>query len=99
VTVHTPEHASVNLIVPPNGSIDYDVVAPKISVAYEQVTYEFLLTGPFNFSIVDFPVIVVNYGIIQIFNFSVQLLMIFAAISVALVAIVISRRRRSNKKN
>jgi len=102
VNVFTPEHTMDNFIVPANGSINYDVIAPKISVAYEQVTYEFWLSGPNSsgqyVTLADCGVIVVNYGFVQIFSFSVELLIMFAAIIVALVAIVVVRRRRGGKR-
>jgi hypothetical protein len=99
-----PINVSVNeadiLIVPPKSGVDYDVIAPNISVPYEQVTYKFSVTAsgyilPKN---VDFPVLVLNSSFIQIFDLILPILVTIAAIVVALTAIVIVRRRRRHEK-
>ena len=85
--------------IPPNRSADYDVIAPYISVPYEQVTYQFWLVGPDGYeSIVNFTVLVLNSNFVQIFNMAIPLLLTVIAIIVVLIAIVVVRRRRGNKK-
>jgi hypothetical protein len=90
------------LSVAPKSGVDYDVIAPYISVPYEQVTYEFSVAasgGSFLPESVDFPVLVLNSSFTQIFNMIIPILVTVAAIAVALVAIVLARRRRRQKKN
>jgi hypothetical protein len=89
---------SDRMIVPPNGSVNYNVVAPRISGIFEQVTYEFALTGPSNASLVNFPVIVVNSFLVQIFNLLIPILLIIIGTVVVSFAIVTMRRRRKLKK-
>jgi hypothetical protein len=86
--------------VPPYGSIDYDVIAPRVSGVYEQVHYQFAITGQSNASLVDFPVIVINSLFVQIFNpLTTVLLITIAIVIIAVVtATVIIGRRRSPKK-
>ena len=89
---------SERIIVPPNSSINYNVIAPKISGIYEQVTYEFALTGPTNATLVSLPVIVVNSFFVQIFNPLIPILLIIIGVVTVSVVIVIMRRRRSPEK-
>jgi hypothetical protein len=87
------------LSVPAEGWVDYDVIAPHISVPYEQVTYRFLLQGadspPKN---VDFTVLLLNSTFAQIFDLAVPILVIIAAIVVALATIIVIRRIRGRSK-
>jgi hypothetical protein len=85
--------------VPPESSIDYDVIAPQISVPYEQVTYNFSMwANSYLTRTVEFKVLVLNSSFVQIFNLLVPILITISAIVVALVAVVVVRRRLSHKK-
>jgi hypothetical protein len=89
------------LNIPPESSVDYDVIAPYISVPYEQVTYKFSATASEGFLLpknVDFPVLVLNSNFVQIFNMTIPILVTVAVIVAALVTIVIIKRRRGQKK-
>jgi len=83
--------------VPPYGSININVIAPRVPGIFQQVDYEFALTGPANASLVSFRVIVINSFFVQIFNPFTILLIIIGVVTVAVV-IVIVRRRKSTKK-
>lgn len=93
------------LSIPSRGSIDYDVIAPQISVPYEKVTYTFLfttnVTGLFGTQArnpVDYTVLVLNSSFVQIFDLIVPILIVIAIVIIATVAIVILRRKRSLRK-
>jgi hypothetical protein len=87
------------LCVPPGSGVDYDVVAPWISLPYEHVTYNFLIMGGDSpAKNVDFTVLVLNSAFVQIFDLAIPILVTIAAVAVALVAIVLVRRRRGHKK-
>jgi hypothetical protein len=106
--IYNPYPYSVNvtinegdtLSVPPRSGADYDVVAPFISVPFEQVTYRFSIqSGNLSLGNVDARVLVVNSVLVQIFNLAIPILIIIAAIIIALVAIVIVRRQRSHNRH
>jgi hypothetical protein len=101
-SINVTVNGADTLSIPPKSGVDYDVIAPNISVPYEQVTYEFtveasngVLLQPKN---VDFPVLVLNSSFTQIFDLAIPIILAIAAIAVGLVAIVIIRRRRPQKK-
>ena len=87
------------LSVPPESWVDYDVIAPRISVPYEQMTYKFSVTSDdVPAENVDFTVLVLNSSFVQIFDLTVPILITIVAIVLALAAIAIVRRRRGHKK-
>lgn len=98
VIVYSTAQGADNLVVPSKGSIDYDVIAPQISGVYEQVTYKFSISGPSNVSTVDFTVLVLNAGFVQIFDLIGPILIVIGVVIIATVTIVILRRRRSLRK-
>lgn len=97
--VNVTVNGADTLSILPESSVDYDVIAPQISVPYEQVTYKFTIVGgdssPTN---VDFTVLVLNSAFAQVFDLIIPILSTIAVIVVALVAIVIVRRRRGHNK-
>jgi hypothetical protein len=98
-SVNVTVNGAGTLSIPSESGVDYDVVAPQISIPYEHVTYKFLITGgdspPKN---VDFTVLVLDSSFAQIFDLTIPVLVTIAAIVVAVVAIVIVRRRRGHKR-
>ena len=95
-----PINVTINgdtLSIPPRSGVDYDVVAPFISVPFEQVT-KFSITGsnlkPTND---DVTVLVMNSAWVEVFDLTIPILITIATIIVALVTVVIIRRR-SHKK-
>jgi len=91
------------LNIPSKSWVDYDVIAPNITVPYEQVTYKFSVRRSYGQTTnYDFTVLVLNSSFVQIFNLAVPMLVtmlvIIAAIVLALVAFVIVRRIRGKKK-
>jgi hypothetical protein len=91
------------LSIPSRGSIDYDVIAPQISVPYEKVTYTFVFSVNYYVKPVDYTVLVLNSSFVQIFDLIVPILIVIAVVIIATVAIVILRRymhrRRSSLKS
>ena len=87
----------------PYNSIDYDVVAPTISVPYEKITYTFklhlLLSDPnYVSNKFDFTVLVLSSSFVQVFDIIVPFLIILAiALAVAISVFIIRRRRISNR--
>jgi hypothetical protein len=95
------------LQVLPKTSIDYDVIAPSISVPYQRVIYQFTLMESGNEYPVltdNFTVLVLSSSYIQISNFIpissfiASMVIIFGAIIIALVTIAIIRRRQVQGK-
>ncbi|MGD0979653.1 MAG: hypothetical protein ABR962_11015 [Candidatus Bathyarchaeia archaeon] len=86
------------LSIPSGGSIDYDVIAPQISVPYEKVTYTFVFSVNYDVKPVDYTVLVLNSSFVQIFDLIVPILIVIAIVIIAAVAILILRRRRSLRK-
>jgi hypothetical protein len=84
--------------VPPYGSINYDVIAPNVFGVYEQVNYQFAVTGQSNASLVNFLVIVINSFFVQIFSPLTTILLITIIVVIIAVVIVIIRRRRSPER-
>jgi hypothetical protein len=97
-SVNVSVNGGDTLVVPSRSGVDYDVVAPFISVPFEQVTYRFSIQDGYGSSEVDATVLVMNSVLVQIFNMAIPILIIIAVIIIALVAIVIVRRQRSHKK-
>jgi hypothetical protein len=88
------------LVVPPNSSIDYNVIAPQISGVYKQVTYKFFLVGDDNEpNTVNFTVLVLNSSFVQIFDLIFPILIVIVFVIIATVAIVILRRHMHRKRN
>jgi hypothetical protein len=97
-SVNVSVNGGDTLVVSPRSGVDYDVIAPFISVPFEQVTYRFLIQDGYGSSEVDATVLVMNSVLVQIFNMAIPILIIIAAIIIAPVAIVIVRRQRSHQK-
>jgi hypothetical protein len=98
-TVNVSVNGGDALVVPSRSGVDYDVVAPFISVPFEQVTYKVsIMDGDAVPTNVDVTVLVMNSALVQIFNLAIPILIIIAGIIIALFAIVIVRRQRSHKK-
>jgi len=104
-----PVHVTINgadtLGIPSGASVDYDVIAPQISVPYEKVTYTFLFTtnvtggfGTMARNPVDYTVLVLNSNFVQIFDLIVPILIVIALVIMATVVIVFLRRRRVPKR-
>jgi hypothetical protein len=105
-----PINVTVNgankLTIPPQGSIDYDVIAPQVSLPYEKVTYTFLFTLTNGTNIwngqaqnpIDYTVLVLNSAFLQIFDLIVPILIAIAFVVIAAVFIVIVGRRHTPKK-
>jgi hypothetical protein len=89
-----PVYVTINdceaLYIPPNASADYDVIAPQISVPYEEVTYTFKQyfypnsTQNISLRSLNFTVLVVDS------NFFDLLLPIHATVAVGLIVVCIA---------
>jgi hypothetical protein len=90
--------------IPPQGSIDYDVIAPQISLPYEKVTYTFLFTTNVTNSWsqqaqnpINYTVLLLNSAFLQIFDPVFPILIAIALVIIAIVFIVVAGRRRTLK--
>ena len=94
------------LTIAPNSSIDYDVVAPQVSMLYQKVTYTFRFTYAKNveyqlhslYGEIDFTVLVLSSGFVQVFDMIIPILIIVTIAVVAIISIAILRRRRAIKR-
>lgn len=88
----------------PYDSINYNVIAPKISVPYEKITYTFKLhldlsdpnyvSDKFNYT-----VLVLNSSFVQGFDIIVPFLIILAIALVVAISVFVIRRRRKYSKS
>ena len=93
------------LTIAPKSSIDYDVVAPQVSMLYQKVTYTFRFSYAKNVEYqphglhdeLDFTVLVLNSGFAQVFDLIIPILLIVTIAVVAIISIAILRRRRAIK--
>jgi hypothetical protein len=95
------------LTIAPGSSIDYDVVAPQVSLLYRKVTYTFRFSYAKNVENqphplhgeMDFTVLVLSSGFVQVFDLIIPILIIITIAVAAIISIaVILRQRRANKK-
>jgi hypothetical protein len=100
-----PIYVTVNdgdpIYIPTNGSVNYNVIAPQISVPYEEVTYTFKEYYPTPQSAhlmgtVDFPVTVLAYDFID-FIVLTNIIIAIGLFAVVIAFIVWHRRLFSGK--
>jgi hypothetical protein len=88
----------------PYDSINYNVIAPRVSVPYEKITYTFklhlLLSDPnYVSNKFDFTVLVLNSSFVQVFDIIVPFLIILAIALVVAISVFMIRRRRISSKS
>jgi hypothetical protein len=91
------------LTIASESSIDYDVVAPQVSMPYQKATYTFRFSyakpvenQPHGLhGEIDFPVLVLSSGFVQIFDLIIPILVVVATAIAVIIAIVVLRRRRT----
>jgi hypothetical protein len=94
------------LTIASKSSIDYDVVAPRVWMLYQKVIYRFRFSYAQNVEYqphgvhyeLDFPVVVLSSGFVQIFDLIIPILVIVTIAIVTIISIVILRRRRARRR-
>jgi hypothetical protein len=92
-SINVTVNGAGSLIVPPKSGVDYDVIAPHISVPYEQITYDFWLSSSESVLHVDYTVLVLNSSFAQIFELTVSILIAIATIILSIVAVCKTKER------
>lgn len=88
------------LLIPSKSSIDYNVVAPQVSVPYQKVTYIFKISNTWDgeesvYSEIDYPVLVLDTGFTQIFDLIAPILIAVGIVLTAIVFVMVVRRKRA----
>jgi hypothetical protein len=94
----------ITFYLEPNASMNYDVVAPHVSMPFEQIHYLFKvnvtgvnsmqgLENHFPYTL-DFPVYVFGSGFIQFFDYFVPVIVILIATTLAIITLRVIRRRQ-----
>ncbi len=88
------------LLIPSKSSIDYNVVAPQVSVPYQKVTYIFKISNTWDgeesvYSEIDYPVLVLDSGFTQIFDLIAPILIAVGIVLTAIVFVMVVRRKRA----
>jgi hypothetical protein len=103
VTINNDE----TLTIAAKNSIDYDVVAPKVSLLYRKVTYIFRFSYAKNVEHqlhslngeIDFTVLVLSSDFVQVFDLIIPILIIVTIAVAAIISIaIILRQRRANRR-
>lgn len=87
------------LLIPSKSSIDYNVVAPNISMPYQKVTYTLRFSYTFQgeqilYNKVDYQVLVLASSFTLIFDLIVPILIAVAIVLAVVILVIVMRRRR-----